>query len=216
MKTYSNHQLQRYPIYLNYLRELFDSGSEYVSSPQIAEKLGYSEEQVRKDLANVSHESGRPKKGRSVRQLIRDLEIFLGYRGSSPAVLIGCGRLGRALLNYPAFESMGLEIKAGFDVDPELVGKTIEGKRIYPMSELGRVIREKKVMIAIVAVPVDYAQEVVNLIASAGAKAIWNFAPTLIDVPEGVVVENVDLASSLAVLNHRLNRMLESSHPRVD
>jgi redox-sensing transcriptional repressor len=111
---------------------------------------------------------------------------------------------------------MGLEIKAGFDVDPELVGKTIEGKRIYPMSELGRVIREKKVMIAIVAVPVDYAQEVVNLIASAGAKAIWNFAPTLIDVPEGVVVENVDLASSLAVLNHRLNRMLESSHPRID
>lgn len=215
MKTYSNHQLQRYPIYLKYLKEIYANGVEYISSPQIAEKLGYSQEQVRKDLANVSLESGRPKKGRTVRQLIRDLEIFLGYRGSSPAVLVGCGRLGKALFNYPAFSGMGLEIEAGFDVDPELVGKTVEGKMIYPMEDLPRIIKSKRIMIAIVAVPVKAAQQVVDLLAKSGAKAIWNFAPTLIDVPNGVVVETVDLASSLAVLNHRLNHLLQEKHTKI-
>ncbi|MCR5490586.1 MAG: redox-sensing transcriptional repressor Rex [Bacilli bacterium] len=212
MKTYSSHQLQRYPIYLKYLCELRDLGMEYVSSPQIAEKLGYSEEQVRKDLANVSFESGRPKKGRAIRQLIYDLETFLGYRGSSPAVLVGCGHLGQALLNYPSFEDMGLSIGAGFDVDPGLIGKSIGGKPVYPMDELAEVIRRDNIMIVVIAVPAEKAQGVANLVIASGAKAIWNFAPTLLDVPERIIVENVNLASSLAVLNHRLNKSLQAKN----
>ena len=91
MKTYSMNQLERYPVYLKYFKELQEKGEETISSPRIAAKLGYSEEQVRKDLQNVSLEPGRPKKGRSVRQLVNDIESFLGYRDSTSAVLIGVG-----------------------------------------------------------------------------------------------------------------------------
>ena len=92
---------------------------------------------------------------------------------------------------------------------------TMAGKMIYPMEDLPRIIKSKRIMIAIVAVPVKAAQQVVDLLARSGAKAIWNFAPTLIDVPNGVVVETVDLASSLAVLNHRLNHLLQEKHTKI-
>lgn len=202
---YSNNQLGRYPIYLKYFRELLGEGCEFVSSPKVAAKLGYSEEQVRKDLQAVSLESGRPKKGRSVKQLVEDLESFLGYHDAASAVLIGVGHLGGALLNFPAFSEMGLEIIAGFDSNPSLIGKTVGGKMIFDAERLPELMGQLQANIAILTVPSAYAQQVAELAISSGAKAIWNFAPVQLDVKEGVVVENVNLASSLAVLSHRLN-----------
>jgi redox-sensing transcriptional repressor len=202
---YSNNQLGRYPIYLKYFRELLGEGCEFVSSPKVAAKLGYSEEQVRKDLQAVSLESGRPKKGRSVKQLVEDLESFLGYHDAASAVLIGVGHLGGALLNFPAFSEMGLEIIAGFDSNPSLIGKTVGGKMIFDVERLPELMGQLQANIAILTVPSAYAQQVADLAISSGAKAIWNFAPVQLDVKEGVVVENVNLASSLAVLSHRLN-----------
>ncbi len=202
---FSNNQLGRYPIYLKYFRELLSEGIEFVSSPKIAAKLGYSEEQVRKDLQAVSLEAGRPKKGRSVKQLVEDLESFLGYRNAASAVLIGCGHLGGALLNFPAFKEMGLEIIAGFDSDSSLVGKSVGGKMIFDVERLPELLGTLKANIAILTVPAAYAQGVAELAMDSGVKAIWNFAPVQLDVKEGVVVENVNLASSLAVLSHRLN-----------
>ena len=194
MKTYSMNQLERYPVYLKYFKELQEKGEETISSPRIAAKLGYSEEQVRKDLQNVSLEPGRPKKGRSVRQLVDDIESFLGYRDSTSAVLIGVGHMGGALMNFPAFREMGLEILAGFDSNPEKIGHKVGEKEVYPISRLG-----------ILCVPASQAQQVADEAIKAGAKALWNFAPTHLDVPENIVVENVNLASSLAVLSHKLN-----------
>ena len=205
MKTYSMNQLERYPVYLKFFKELQENGEETVSSPRIAAKLGYSEEQVRKDLQNVSLEPGRPKKGRSIRQLIEDIETFLGYRDSSNAVLIGVGHMGGALLNFPAFEEMGLKILAGFDSNPEKIGTKVGSKEVYPLSRLEEMIHTLNAKIAIICVPAPFAQEVAEHAISAGAKALWNFAPTHLDVPESIVVENVNLASSLAVLSHRLN-----------
>ena len=202
---YSNNQLGRYPIYLKYFRELLGEGCEFVSSPKVAAKLGYSEEQVRKDLQAVSLESGRPKKGRSVKQLVEDLESFLGYHDAASAVLIGVGHLGGALLNFPAFSEMGLEIIAGFDSNTSLIGKTVGGKMIFDAERLPELMGQLQANIAILTVPSAYAQQVAELAISSGAKAIWNFAPVQLDVKEGVVVENVNLASSLAVLSHRLN-----------
>ena len=196
MKTYSLNQLGRYPIYLKLLKELHEGGVEIVSSPLIASRLGYSEEQVRKDLQNVSSEAGRPKKGRDIKLLIEDIETFLGYRDSTSAILIGVGHLGSALLNFPAFSEMGLEILAGFDSDPSLLWKRVGGKEIFP---------RLNAHIAILTVPAKVAQEVALLAVDGGAKAIWNFAPAHLDLPPDIVVENVNLASSLAVLSHRLN-----------
>ena len=205
MKTYSMNQLERYPVYLKYFKELQEKGEETISSPRIAAKLGYSEEQVRKDLQNVSLEPGRPKKGRSVRQLVNDIESFLGYRDSTSAVLIGVGHMGGALMNFPAFREMGLEILAGFDSNPEKIGHKVGEKEVYPISRLGDLIPRLNAHIAIICVPASQAQQVADEAIKAGAKALWNFAPTHLDVPVNIVVENVNLASSLAVLSHKLN-----------
>lgn len=208
MKSFSKNQLQRYPIYLKYFKSLAEAGVEDISSPKIAKELGYSEEQIRKDLQAVSDEAGRPKKGRSVSKLIETLESFLGYRDSTTAVLIGTGHLGGALLNYPNFNEMGLSIIAGFDVDPAKIGTTIGGKEVFPLEKLPNLLPRLNAHIVIITVPASSAQEVADTAVAAGALAIWNFAPTHINVPSNVVMENVNLASSLAVLSHRLNSSL--------
>jgi redox-sensing transcriptional repressor len=208
MKSFSKNQLQRYPIYLKYFKQLAEQGVEDVSSPKIAKELGYSEEQIRKDLQAVSDEAGRPKKGRNLQQLIDTLESFLGYRDSTTAVVIGTGHLGGALLNYPNFEEMGLSILAGFDVDPNKIGTTIGGKEIFALDKLPNLLPRLNAHIVIVTVPAQVAQNVVDIAVESGALAIWNFAPTHINVPDNVVIENVNLASSLAVLSHRLNSEL--------
>lgn len=205
MKAFSMNQLGRYPIYLKYFKELNDEGVDTISSPRIAAKLGYSEEQVRKDLQNVSIEPGRPKKGRLVKQLIEDIETFLGYRDSTSAVVIGVGHLGSALINFPSFNQMGLEILAGFDNNKDLIGTSIGGKKIFSIDDISNILPRLNAHIVIITVPANSAQEVTNLAIKSGAKAIWNFAPTHLDVPSNVVIENVNLASSLAVLSHRLN-----------
>ncbi len=206
MKKFSKNQLERYPFYLKYFKELQAEGVETISSPKIAKVLGYSEEQIRKDLQAVSSIPGRPKKGRNVDKLVDTLETFLGYKGETNAVIIGCGHLGLALLHYPNFDDMGLSIVAGFDVEPSLIGKKIDGKQIYDLKEIGDIFPRIGGEIAIVAVPASAAQSAIDAAVKAGAKGIWNFAPTHVTVPNHVVIENFNFSSSLAVLMHRLNR----------
>jgi redox-sensing transcriptional repressor len=208
MKKYSKNQLERYPIYLKYLKELYEKGEENISSPRMGHDLGYSEEQIRKDLQAVCNQAGKPKKGREISQLIETLESFLGYKAATSAILIGTGHLGKALLNYSHFGEMGLTITAGFDNDPEKIGKEIGGKPIYALKDLLPIMQNLKARIAIITVPVSDAQDVTNLAIKSGVLGIWNFAPVHLAVPEGIIVENVNLASSLAVLSNRINEQL--------
>jgi len=205
MKIFSKNQLQRYPIYLKYLKGLEEEGIEVVSSPMIAKELGYSEEQIRKDLQNVSSSHGRPHKGRNVRELIDTLESFLGYRKLTKAVLIGAGHLGAALLNYPNFKTMGLSIVAAFDTNPRKIGTSVGNTPIYDMNDFERVWPRIGAEIAIICVPADVSQQVVDLAVKSGARGIWNFAPNHINVPFNVSLETTNLASSLAVLSHSLS-----------
>ncbi len=205
MKKFSKNQLERYPIYLKYFKELQSEGIETVSSPKIAKVLGYSEEQIRKDLQAVSTTPGRPKKGRNIAKLVDTLETFLGYKGEVKAVIIGCGHLGQALLHYPNFDDMGLRIVAGFDVDPSLIGNEMDGKTIYHLDDLKEKLSQLGGEVAIITVPATHAQDAVDKAVEAGAKGIWNFAPTHITVPSKVVIENFNFSSSLAVLMHNLN-----------
>ncbi len=204
MRNYSKNQLKRYPIYLKYFKELEAQGEETISSPKIAKVLGYSEEQIRKDLQAVSTTPGRPKKGRNIAKLIDTLETFLGYKGDVKAVIIGCGHLGQALLHYPNFDQMGLSIVSGFDVDPNLIGKNVDGKEIYDLKELKNKFKESGASIAIITVPVNYAQGAADQAIGAGAKGLWNFAPTHLNAPSNIVIENFNFSSSLAVLMHDL------------
>lgn len=207
MNKFSKNQLQRYPVYLKFFRGLQEKGVVEISSPKIANELGYSEEQIRKDLQAISDEPGRPKRGRDVARVIENLESFLGYRENSNAVLIGAGHLGAALLNYTKFVDMGLTIVAAFDTDPTKIGQIVGGKTVYPISEFEKRLPEFNARIAIICVPEAFAQDCVDMAIKSGCVGIWNFAPGHLNVPANVVVENVNLASSFAVLSHRLGNL---------
>ncbi len=201
----SRNTLQRLPRYLNYLKSLDPCGN--VSSTEIAKALGLNDVQVRKDLSSVSS-GGRPKVGYNVAALTSDLKEFLGYNAIKGAIIVGAGNLGRALMSYRGFSEYGLTIIAGFDSNPALVGCRVDGKEILSLDSLCDYCRENGVEIGVITTPSAYAQEVSDLLVSAGIKAIWNFAPAHIYVPDGVLVQNENMACSLALLSKHLNEML--------
>ncbi len=205
----SKQLLQRLPLYLNYIKNSADREG-YISAPLIASAMRLNEVQVRKDLAAVSSSGGKPKSGFAAGQLIRDIERFLGYDNVEEAVIAGTGHLGSALLHYRGFDEYGLKILMGFDSDEDLVGTEIAGKQILHIDRLEDVCRRLKIHIGIIAVPAGAAQEVCDRMAAGGILAIWNFAPVHLTVPDHVVVQNENMATSLAILSKHLTEMLEN------
>ena len=197
-------QLERYPKYLIYLKQLNSEGVEKVSSRIIAEAFDCSEEQVRKDFQAISEEKGTPRSGRSVKTLIDTIEDFLDYKTDKDAVIVGVGRLGSALLHYDGFKNYGLNIIAGFDKDVRKIGEEINGKKIYHIDDCETIIKDLGVKIAILTSGKDSAQEVADKLVASGIKAIWNFARKRLEVDDSVVVENVDLPASLSVLSYKM------------
>ncbi len=204
MEKVSHRQLERYPVYLNYLLSLRDSGVENVSSPTIAKALNFSDEQVRKDLQIVTQSQGKPKLGRNINELINDIQTFLGYKIQKRAAIIGVGHLGGALMNYKGFKDFGLNIVCGFDVDDKLIGTFINEKEIFSLYQLSNKIEQLNIEIAILSTPSDSAQKVVDMLVNAGVKAIWNFVPVHLNINKNIAIENINLASSLAILEHKL------------
>ncbi len=201
-KEISKAVLKRLPGYLAYLKSLPENDVRYISATTLASALGMGEVQVRKDLAMVSN-GGRPKVGYVRRSLINDIEQFLGYDNTTDAVLIGAGKLGQALCGYSGFSAYGLNILAAFDANPS-GAFTGEGKPIYPMDQLSAFCKANKVLMGIITVPAATAQEVCNALIESGIKAIWNFAPTHLEVPENILVQQENMATSLAVLSMHL------------
>ncbi len=206
-KDISKSVLKRLPGYLAYLKSLPEDATAHISATALAAALGMGEVQVRKDLAMVS-DGGRPKVGYLRESLIYDIEQFLGYDNTDAAVLIGAGKLGRALLGYSGFDAYGLNILAAFDVAPG-ENETESGKPILPMEKLESFCRINKVRMGIITVPSEYAQNVCQQLISSGIKAIWNFAPTHLEVPDHILVQNEDMATSLAVLSMHLHAQMK-------
>ena len=201
--------LGRLPMYYRYLISLQEKGNKNISSVKISEELKLNSIQVRKDLACVSSIAGRPKTGFDVEELIKDISTFLGYNNTTDAIIIGVGQLGKTLLSYNGFENYGLNIVAGFDVNEDTCGKTVNGKKILPMYKLCDFLNRTNVHIGIITVPSEFAQQVSDLLVDAGIRAIWNFAPTHIVVPDDVVIKNEDMAASLAILSNKLKEIYE-------
>ena len=207
-KEISRATLKRLPTYLSYLKALPSEASANISATALAAGLHMGEVQVRKDLALVS-DGGRPKIGYNREHLIADIENFLGYGNSNDAVLIGAGKLGRALLGYGGFAEYGLNIVAAFDANDTLIGTTNGGKPIMHLSRLGEVCQRHKIKIGIITVPAEYAQGVCDLLIENGILAIWNFAPKHLNVPDGILVQNENMAASLALLCKHLNERMQ-------
>jgi redox-sensing transcriptional repressor len=143
-----------------------------------------------------------------VAELIDAIEQFLGWKNTSDAFLVGAGSLGSALLGYEGFKEYRLNVLAGFDANPVKIGTHIHGKEIFAMDKLPDLIRRMHVLIGILTVPAAAAQQVADVLVGAGIRAIWNYTPVQLQVPDGVIVEDVKLAASLAVLSSRLAEML--------
>ena len=208
-KEISKATLARMPLYLHFLQEESSKGAQYISSTVIAQNISVSSVLVRKDLALVSSEPGRPRLGFAISRLIVDIEKFLGYDNLSDAIIVGAGGLGRAFLGYEGFKNNGLNIVAAFDISKELIGTNVLGKEILPISQLAEFVEEHKIRIGIITVPKHAAQDVLNRMIEAGIKAIWNFAPAPLRVPKGIVLKTEDLAASLAMLAGKLYNLGE-------
>jgi redox-sensing transcriptional repressor len=195
--------LRRLPTYRRFLVQLQRQGRSQVSCTHIADDLGLDPTQVRKDLA-VTGIVGKPKVGYEVGMLIAAIDGFLGWDNATEAFLVGAGSLGTALMGYEGFREHGLNIIAAFDVDERKFGQKIRGKAIMPLPKLPNLAQRMHIHLGIIATPAEGAQEVADLMIQGGIRAIWNFAPVSLKVPEGVIVENVQLSSSLAVLSSKL------------
>ena len=196
--------LRRLPWYLSNIKLMKEKGEQYVSSTQISKEINIDASQIAKDLSYVNI-SGRTRVGYNIDALIEVLESFLGFTNMHKAFLFGVGSLGAALLRDSGLHHFGLEIVAAFDVNPELVGKDLNGIPIFHSNDFEAKMKEYDVNIGVLTVPINIAQEITNKMVDGGIKAVWNFTPFRIRVPENIVVQNTSLYAHLAVMFNRLN-----------
>jgi redox-sensing transcriptional repressor len=207
--------LRRLPLYHRFLKEVAASGRENVSCTDIGLDLKLDPTQVRKDLEAAGIE-GRPRVGYVLCDLITGIERFLGWNNVHETFLVGVGSMGAALLGYKKFEQCGLNIVAAFDADLSKAGTQIHGKRVLPVEQLVDLAQRMHILIGIITVPAAAAQGVADLMVRGGIRAIWNFAPIRLRVPEFTIVHNEDLYCSLASLSQKLAKTLRTMHePRA-
>lgn len=188
--------VNRLSMYLRELHHLLSDGSETTSSSQLGRRLGFTDAQVRKDLAHFGH-FGHPGIGYRCAELVGAIKKILGTDREWRVALVGVGNLGRALLGYRGFHRQGFRLVAAFDTDPSMIGTDIEGVPIHPLDSLESIIAEHDVELGLVAVPAADAQTVADQLVAAGVGGILNFAPVTLNVPEGVSKVGVDLAREL-------------------
>jgi redox-sensing transcriptional repressor len=195
--------VRRLPIYLRYLQYLQDVNIQTVSSQELGQKLDMNPAQIRKDLAYFG-EFGRKGIGYEVVYLIEKIKQILKLDRNIRVAVVGAGHLGIALSNYNRNLKGNLSISAIFDVDPKKIGNKIGNMEIYHLDQLRKVVQEQSIEMAIVTVPAEAAQKVVDRLADAGVKTILNFAPVNLKVPSGVYLRNADLTTELQSLAYYL------------
>ena len=197
--------IDRLPLYFRTLRLKRDEGMEIISSEELGQYLGITPEQIRKDLVSFG-QFGKKGVGYHIRDLISNIGKILGLDKNWQIAIIGLGHLGWALANYRKFDSLGFQLTAIFDVDPNKIGKCINGIQVSSLDSLKEVMQEQAIHIGIISVPGSEAQDVANKLVDAGIRGIWNFAPRKIQVPDTVRIINEDLSIGLSSLSFHLAR----------
>ena len=197
----------RLPVYLRSLTELAGQGQSTTSSDVLADLAGVNAAKVRKDLSYLGTHGTRGV-GYDVRHLVFEVSRALGVANTWPVVVCGLGNLGRALANHTGFTERGFPVVAAIDVDPELVGSTIDGVVVHSPDRLADVVAEHRVAIGVIATPAVAAQETADRLVAAGVRSILDFSPTVVSVPDDVEVRAVDLSTELQILGFHLQRDL--------
>lgn len=202
-KNISKAVIQRLPRYYRYLGELLEEQILRISSQELSERMHVTSSQIRQDL-NQFGGFGQQGYGYNVEVLYHEIGKILGIDRKHNMIVVGAGNLAQAIANYTNFERRGFVIRALFDRDPKLIGRTFRDIPVYPMEQLEDFIRKNDIHMAAICIPKGSAIPVAERLVSCGVKAIWNFAHTDLNVPEDVVVENVHLSESLMRLSYRL------------
>ncbi len=197
--------VKRFPSYLRILKQNQRSGMQYISATVLADELGLKPIQVRKDISCTGIE-GKPKVGFIIDELIDSITHVLGWDNTADALIVGTGNLGTAIAQYEGFDAYGLRIVAAFDKDPAKVGTKIGSLTVLPIDQINQYIKTHRVSIAVITVPAQAAQSVADLLVKCGIRAIWNFAPKDLKLPDDVVMQRTDLATSFAVLSVKLRK----------
>ena len=196
--------INRLPQYVRILNRLLDDGTQVVSSQQLGEKLQVTPAQIRKDLSYFGR-FGKQGRGYSVRDLLDRLRQILGINSPWNVAVVGVGRLGRAILSYPGFNPDGFRLVAAFDLSNKVLADTIGGLVVRNIDELDEVVGKEKISIGIVAVPVEFTQNVVDQLVACGVRAILNYAPITPQVREGIRIRNIDPVLSLQSMTYYIN-----------
>jgi len=195
--------LRRLPWYLALLTSLKNKNVEYVSSTRIADELNVDASQIAKDLSFLNIK-GKTRIGYEVVLLERVLREFLGFDLQHNGVILGAGSLGGALMRDSGLHRYGLNIVAGFDISPAIIGTRISDIEVFGLERLGDIVKEMNVAVGIITVPNEAAQTIADLCVASGITAIWNFTPVRIRVRPGIVIQNTSIYSNLAVIYNRM------------
>jgi redox-sensing transcriptional repressor len=191
--------VSRLSLYLRELQRLVHDGRTTISSSQLGKALGFTDAQVRKDLAYFGH-FGHPGVGYRCDELVGEIRRILGTDRQWTVTMVGVGNLGRALLRYKGFASKGFRIVAAFDADPRVVGAKVEGIPVYSQQRLVEIVRQLRIQLGMITVPAPQAQQVADQLVSAGIEGIVNFAPVTLSLPADVGLVGVDLTTELEQL----------------
>ncbi|KNF09610.1 redox-sensing transcriptional repressor Rex [Gottschalkia purinilytica] len=201
--------IRRLPKYHRYLGELLEKDVTRISSYELSKLTGFTASQIRQDFNNFGG-FGQQGYGYNVEDLYNQLGNILGLGKKYNTIIIGAGNLGQAIANYKSFDDKGFRMLALFEKNPKLVGLTIRDIDILDIDSIESFSKENKIDIAVITTPKSQAQDVVNRVVNCGVKAIWNFAPIDLKVPEDVVVENVQLSESLLTIAFLLKEKEEN------
>ncbi len=202
--------IDRLPVYARALDLLEREGHEVVSSQELGDQLGVTPAQIRKDLSYFGR-FGKQGRGYNVETLRAELRQILGLDREWSMALVGVGQLGRAIMSYGGFAPQGFRIVDAFDSDPNIVGTTVNGLAVQPVDSLPRVLQEKNVDIAIVAVPAASAQKVVDVLVANGVRAIVNYAPIAPQAPPHVRIKDIDPVLALQSMTFYVKRLAASA-----
>ncbi len=199
--------IDRLPLYFRTLKQAEEEGVVIISSEELGRRIGITPEQIRKDFASFG-EFGKKGVGYYVRELLRNVGEILGLHRNWNIAIIGVGHLGWALANYIDFEALGCNLRAIFDISPEIVGRPIKNIVVEHFNRLEEIVKERNIQIGVITVPNDAAQAVADRLTAMGIKGIWNFATIKEHVPEGTCLVNEDLSMGLSSVSYYLARQL--------
>jgi len=202
--------IRRLPRYYRYLGDLMDAGVERISSAELSAKMNVTASQIRQDLNNFGG-FGQQGYGYNVKYLYNEIAKILGLDNVHNLVIIGAGKLGQAIANYSSFEKRGFIIKAMFDNNKDYFGRKVGDIEIMNVDELSDYLSNNNIDIAAITVPKEAVNPIADILVKCGIKAVWNFAPVDLELPKGIIVENVHLLDSLMQLSYNLT---EYEHTR--